>query len=309
VEATVTYSAAELAQHLKEAAELADLPRDEIVAPVDGTAASGPLNLHYLDWGRRGQPPVLFVHGRGLTAHTWDLVCLALRPAYHCVALDLRGHGDSDWSPGAEYGLDAQGADIDAVVEHLGLDRFILVGMSLGGAISLAYAGRNAARLHALVVVDIGPETRAGGARRIANFASASRELDSVEAFVERAVQFNPLRRPELLRRSLLHNLRQTDRGTWTWKYDDRVGAGQTDEHRARRREQLWDAVPRISCPTLVVRGGDSDVFHDEDAERLAAALPRGSWVRVDGAGHTVQGDQPRAFVEAVRPFLAGALT
>ena len=126
-----------------------------------------------------------------------------------------------------------------------------------------------------------------------------------MDDFVAKAMAFNPLRRPEMLRRSLLHNLRQTPSGTWTWKWDPRLHHGQTDETRTRRREMLWAAVPHITCPTLVVRGGKSDVLHDEDAVELAAALPRGSWVKIEGAGHTVQGDQPKLLVQELERFFA----
>lgn len=303
------YQPDEIKQHLREAADMAALPLEEVVLPTEVRIPGHDLQLNYLDWGTTGLPPVLFLHGRALTAHTWDLVCLALRTRYHCRALDLRGHGDSDWSPEIDYSVDAHRADLEVAVDALGLDRFILVGMSLGGATSLAYAGRHADRLAALVVVDTGPETRMPGGRRLNNFVTGPREHDSIEDFVQRAVAFNPLRRPELLRRSLVHNLRQTPEGKWTWKYDHRVNRPTTDESREHRRAMLWDAVPRVTCPTLVVRGANSDLFYDEDAEKLAASLSCGSWVRIEGAGHTVQGDQPKALVDVLRTFFAQART
>jgi pimeloyl-ACP methyl ester carboxylesterase len=306
-EEIVTVESNGVEDHLREVADLAGMTIPEFVTAKDAWLDARKPRLHYLDWGTHGRPPVLFLHGRSLTAHTWDLVCLALRKEYHCRALDLRGHGDSDWSEDGEYSLDAHCSDVESAVEQLGLDRFILVGMSLGGATSLTYAGRHADKLAALVLVDIGPDTHRVGGQQIANFAAATRELPTVEHFVQRAMAFNPLRRPEMLRRSLLHNLKQTPHGTWTWKYDPRPGHSQTEEARAARREALWAAVPKVSCPTLVVRGGKSAVLHDEDAEALAKALPRGSWVRIEGAGHTVQGDQPKALVEALIPFFAQA--
>jgi pimeloyl-ACP methyl ester carboxylesterase len=302
----VTLDETERILHLREAADLNGMQIDEIVLPQERDVTGAGLRLHVLDWGGDALPPVLFLHGGSLTAHTWDLVCLALRNQYHCLALDLRGHGDSDWSPDGEYSLDAHARDVEAAVEALGLDRFTLVGMSLGGGTALTYAGRNVGRLEKLVIVDTGPEGRAAGRQRIANFVEQDRELPTLEHFVERAMAFNPLRKPEMLRRSLRHNLRQTPRGTWTWKWDPKLRerrAGPTPE---QRQAALWDAVSRITCPTLIVRGGKSENFHDEDAEKLASRLAKGSWVRIEGAGHTVQGDQPRLLVEALRPFFAG---
>lgn len=303
-----TFDATERRQHLVEGAARAGLQLEEVVLPNGHRLQANGLNFHYLDWGSPNLTPVLFLHGGGLNAHTWDLCCLALRRRYHCLALDQRGHGDTDWSPDGDYSLEAHRADVEAVVERLGLNRFFLVGMSMGGGAALAFAGRQTEQLAGLVLVDIGPDTRDAGRRRISEFVSGPREMDSIEAFVDRALSFNPRRRPELLRRSLLHNLRQTPNGKWTWKYDHRRYAAMTPAAREQRRAALWAAVPNVTCPTLVVRGAQSDVFHDEDAERLVAALPRGNWVRIEGAGHTVQGDQPKALVEALVPFFESAI-
>jgi pimeloyl-ACP methyl ester carboxylesterase len=304
VSTTSFLSSPDYPEHLREAAAMAGVAIPEFMVPAEHQVVVGRMRLRYLDWGTRGKRPVLFLHGGGLTAHTWDLVCLALRPDYRCLAPDLRGHGDSEWSPEMDYGIEAHRGDVTALIDHLGLDGLVLVGMSLGGLTALAYAGRQAARLSALVIVDVGPEARQEGARRIAEFLAAPAEFDSVEDVVERALAFNPRRDARLLRRSLQHNLRRLPNGKLTWKHDRRHRAHFDAEEWARRRHALWDDVPRITCPTLVVRGGRSDVFHDEDAAKLAAALPRGAWVRVEDAGHTVQGDNPRALVAELRRFL-----
>src|SRR5207249_11254917 len=109
--------------------------------------------------GTRAPPPVLFLHGGGLNVRTWDLVGAALKIERHCLALDQRGHGDSEWSPEMDYATESHVADLDAFVDHLGLDRFVLVGMSLGGANALAWAGAHSRRLAALVLVDVRPAT------------------------------------------------------------------------------------------------------------------------------------------------------
>jgi pimeloyl-ACP methyl ester carboxylesterase len=291
-------------EHLHDAATIAGLTLPELIVPAEHQVVVGRMRLRYLDWGTRGKRSMLFLHGGGLTAHTWDLVCLALRQDYRCLAIDLRGHGDSEWSPEMDYSIDAHRGDVEGLVEHLGLDGFVLVGMSLGGLTSIAYAGRHAARLAGLVIVDSGPEARPEGARRIQEFVAAPAEFDSIDEVIERALSFNPRRDAKLLRRSLQHNLRQMPDGKLTWKHDRRHRAKFDAEEWARRRQNLWTDVPRITCPTLVVRGARSDVFHDEDAEKLTGALPRASWVRVENAGHTVQGDNPRGLVAELRRFL-----
>jgi pimeloyl-ACP methyl ester carboxylesterase len=291
-------------EHLTRAAAKAGLSFPELVLPDMHDVVLRRMRFHYLDWGTVGRPPIVFLHGGGLNAHTWDLVCLGLRRDRHCFALDQRGHGESEWSPVMDYRTESHVGDLEAFVDHLGLDRFVLVGMSLGGANALAWAGRHSEKLAGLVLVDVGPEVRTAGAQKIAAFTSNQKPMESLDEVIERAMAFNPRRDRELLRLSLRHNLRQTPRGQWMWKYDQRH-RGKVDPGAAeRRRDLLWSAVAKVQCPTLIVRGAQSDVFHDEDAERLAGALGRGRWVRVENAGHTVQGDNPAGLLTELRAFL-----
>jgi esterase len=300
----MSLSADEFRAHLELSAATAGVSLTDFTLPSAHHILLGPMRFHYLDWGTAGLPPVVFLHGGGLNAHTWDLVCAALRHERHCLALDQRGHGESEWSPEMDYSTERHVGDLQAFLDALGLRRFVLVGMSLGGANALAWAGKHSGRLAGLVLVDIGPETRSDGARKIAAFTSDATPLDSVEQFIDRALAFNPRRNRELLRRSLLHNLRRMPDGRFMWKYDQRHRGKVDPGAQARRRELLWSAVEGVECPTLVVRGAQSDVFHDEDAERLAGRLSRGRWVRIEGAGHTVQGDNPAGLLASLRPFL-----
>jgi pimeloyl-ACP methyl ester carboxylesterase len=300
----------EFRAHLELSAATAGVRLADLTLPGQHHVLLGRMRFAYLDWGTAGLPPVVFLHGGGLNAHTWDLVCAALRGERHCLALDQRGHGDSEWSPEMDYTTESQVGDLEAFMQALGIERGVLVGMSLGGVNALAWAGRHGRRLAGLVLVDIGPEVRTDGVRKIAAFTSEATPLDSVDQFVDRALAFNPRRNPELLRRSLLHNLRRMPDGRWMWKYDQRHRGRVPDpEAYARRRELLWSAVDAIECPTLIVRGAQSDVFHDEDAERLAGRLRRGRWVRVERAGHTVQGDNPAGLLVALREFLGQLAT
>jgi pimeloyl-ACP methyl ester carboxylesterase len=300
----VTLTAGDQLEHLREAVAIAGMEGVEITLPTEHHAVLGGMRLHFLDWGTAGSPPVLFLHGGGLTARTWDLVCLALRPRAQCFALDQRGHGDSEWSPGMDYDPEAHVGDLEALIARLRLDRPVLVGQSMGAVHSLYYAARHADEVAGLVLVDMTPDVQAKAAERIFDFVTAPAELDSVEEFVKRAMEFNPRRDPRLLRRSLLHNLRRLPDGRWTWKYDRRRMTRERLEAFRERIADLWELLDAVTCPTLVVRGERSEAVTPISAKGLAEALPDGQWATVADAGHTVQGDNPRGLAEVLEPFL-----
>jgi pimeloyl-ACP methyl ester carboxylesterase len=290
--------------HLRRAGRLAGLQVDEIVLPADRHAVVDGFRLHYLDWGGEDRPALLFLHGGALSAHTWDLVCLSLRSRYRCLALDQRGHGDSEWSPSMDYGPDAHVRDIGGLIDSLGLARPVLIGQSLGGLHALTYAARRFSRTAGVVAVDVGPGVRAAGAQRVADFAMHDPAPRAFGDFVRRAVEFNPRRDPELLRYSLRHNLRRLPDGSFTWKYDPRRMTPEYFASTRRSVEGLRERARHIACPVLVVRGADSDVFGADAAARFARALPRGRWTTVAASGHNIQGDNPRGLVEALDDFL-----
>jgi len=297
---------AEQIEHLELTAHHAGLKVPEIVLPESHQIVIHRMRFHYLDWGTAGRHPILFLHGGGLNAHTWDVVCLMLRRDYHCFALDQRGHGDSEWEPTSDYSHDSQVGDVEGFLAKLQLKRPLVVGHSMGGFAALGYAVKHPETLAGLVLVDIGPELNLTGSKRIRDFIAMDRVLDSVDAFVERAMSFNPRRNPTLLRRSLLHNLRQLPNGKWTWKHDpNRMSIGKNFvEERLERAKQILDDVHKITCPTLILRGDRSDVFSDENASKFAKALPHGRWLKVPNAGHTIQGDNPAGLLDALNPFI-----
>jgi pimeloyl-ACP methyl ester carboxylesterase len=299
---------ADALEHLRLACRIAGVNVPEVSLPREHDLVLGGMRLHCLDWpgpSGAGRPPIVLLHGGGLTAHTWDLVCVALHDECRCLAPDQRGHGDSGWSPTLDYAPDAHVRDLDALIAHLGLGSPVLVGQSMGGMNALAYAARPRARLAGLVLVDVGPDIRWDGAQRIVDFVQAPGEPDSLDAFVERARAFSPSRDPRLLRRSLLHNLRELPDGRLTWKYDRRA---MTPDRLASMRVRVEDMrahVAEVRCPALVVRGADSDVLAPDDAERLAAALPAARVATIPDAGHTVQGDNPAELARVLRGFVS----
>jgi pimeloyl-ACP methyl ester carboxylesterase len=272
-----------------------------MTSPQDRTATVGDLALHYLDWGTTGRPSLLCLHGITQTAHSWDEVAPALARNHHVRALDQRGHGDSTWAPDGDYRIATQNGDVERFLGTIGAAPAILVALSMGGLVALTLAARRPELVRALVVVDIAPEVQRSGVDNIRSFVAATDELDTFEDFVQRAHSFNPRRSLDNIRARLRHNLRQLPSGRWTWKYDPtlrnpaRVGEGMTD---------LWEQVARITCPVLIVRGGESDILDPEVAKRFGGVV--GAEVRtVPGAGHSVMGDNPAGFLAAVEPFLA----
>lgn len=287
---------------LFEAARAMGIPFKEEVAPLSREVTANGLRFNYLDWGSEGKPPLVLMHGAFQTAHSWDFTALALRDQFHVRALDARGHGDSDWASDGDYSHDAMQADLDAVFPALGLDRFILVGLSMGGRNAMLYTARHPETVAQLVVVDIGPETQQKGKQNIARFVSGSRE-GPFEEFLERAHQYNPRRPLEQLRGSLLNNLRELPNGNWTWKYDARMR--DRFQGTASTNEELEEAIRAIRSPTLIVRGEQSDVLAADAAERMQQMIPSSQLVSIPRAGHLVPGDNPVDFIQAVKKFVA----
>jgi len=303
----MSLSPEEYREHLEATSVRAGFSFEGVVLPESHEVQVGDLRMHYLDWGNKHLPPIVFLHGGALNAHTWDLVCLALRDDYRCIALDQRGHGDTDWAPDADYSMGAQLADTTGFVDKIGLDKFTLVGMSLGAINSLAFAIAHPERLDNLVIIDAGPEMRRPGSSRIRDFVNGVADTVTIEGIIEKALEFNPRRDPKILRRSLMHALRQQPDGSWKWKYDRRRFQVLDQEKHRAERAALADGLQRIACPTLIVRGAESDVFAEEDGICLAARLPDGKFVTVPRAGHTVQGDNPKDLVAELRRFLTKA--
>jgi len=271
----------------------------------DRTIVLNGQRFHYTEWGASTAPPLVMLHGVTGHARTWDEEAAALAARYRVLALDQRGHGDSDPSPNADYTVATLSADVTAFVDTLGLPRFSLVGLSMGGRVAIAFAGQAPRRVDRLVIVDIGPEISEAGLIRVGTLMARSPELFTS---LEHALAFhrvtNPLYTEAMLRHRVEHGTKPTDGGL-TWKYDrglrDAVRAGTW-----RDPIDLWPLWRDISCPILLVRGADSDVLSAEIAKRMLDENPNTHFAEVPGAGHTVPGDQPAAFRTLLNAFLSG---
>jgi pimeloyl-ACP methyl ester carboxylesterase len=260
--------------------------------------------FHYTEWGEPSAPPVLLLHGVTGHARTWDGEARALAERYRVLALDQRGHGDSDPAPDGDYSTDSLVGDVAAFADALALPPVLLVGLSLGGRVAIAFAARHAAAVERLVVIDIGPELPPAGAGRVGMLMAGSPErFASVEDAVAHARAGNPRYDDALLRHRVVHAVRPLPGGGYTWKYDrairDAVRAG-----RWRDGLDLWPLWKTLACPTVIVRGAESDILTGDIAGRMLASQPRARLVEVVGAGHTVPGDRPAEFLAALREFL-----
>jgi pimeloyl-ACP methyl ester carboxylesterase len=279
--------------------------------------ASDGLELHLLRWSNEGVP-MLLLHGFGNEAHIWDDFAPAVAPHYQVLALDLRGHGDSDWDSEGRYDYAHHVADLEAIVEALGCERLVLVGHSLGGRVSIRYAGGHPERIAGLVIVDSAPELDRRGTLRIQLDVQDQQEPSFASpAQYENALAHSyPAATPSAIRRMAENGLRRREEdGRYVLKMDislrGQVGELTTREemleHERQTTASLWKDLERITCPTLLVRGAASDILSPDVADRMVEeVLPQGRLAVVSQAGHSVMTDNPEGFREAVCKFVLG---
>ncbi len=272
---------------------------------LEHDASVGNLKLHYQEWGNPGAPAIVMLHGFGVSGHMFDEFAERMQDRYRLIALDQRGHGDSDWASDGDYTRQAFVDDLEGFRQTLGLDRFILIGHSMGGLNSVAYAVQHREHVRALVLVDVGPESAKEGVDNIVRFTRGPDELE-FEEFVEMAHRFNQRRSIENIRERMRHRLRPTENGKYTWKFDRRFREQDNGLRIGSElsNDQMWQLFRSVAVPTLLVRGSESDVLTADVAERAAREMERARLVVVPGAGHSVPGDNPDDFTQAVRDFL-----
>jgi len=280
-----------------------------LTANAEQAGVSGPLpsvqriergDISALRWGTESVK-VVFLHGGGQNAHTWDTVILGL--GLPALAIDLPGHGHSAWREDGDYGPKLNADAVAPVIAELAPDADLVVGMSLGGLTAMRLAVTRPQLVRRLVMVDVTPsaperhEQMTQAQMGAVALVQGDRSFPSFEAMVEVTVAASPHRSRESLERGVFHNSKQLGDGTWTWRYDTfRKGDG---------FEGLWDDAPALHVSTTLVRGANSFFVNDEDAAEFANMAPGfRSVIVVPDSGHSVQGDQPRALVEILRTVL-----
>ena len=255
---------------------------------------------------------MILLHGGGQTRFAWGTAGAALAASgRYAVSVDLRGHGDSDWSPGGDYGMDTFAGDIRTLARTF-REPPVLVGASLGGLTSLvaiAEADDPASVAAALVLVDVAPRVEMDGANRIRDFmvggAGGFERLEDVADAIAAYLPHRP--RPKDLS-GLQKNLRLRD-GRWHWHWDPAFVQGGHEGIDGQPglvdHDRLAAAAARITLPTLLVRGRMSDIVSDEGVEELRRLVPHAEVVDIAGAGHMVAGDRNDVFNDAVIDFVA----
>jgi pimeloyl-ACP methyl ester carboxylesterase len=273
------------------------------------------ISLAADSYGDPADPPVVLLHGGGQTRHSWANSARLLGDAgWYALTVDLRGHGDSDWSPDGDYQFQRFADDVRAIAISLPA-KPALVGASLGGMASLLAVGESDDEIaSALVLVDIAPRVELAGVARIRSFMRQGLDgFPDLESAADAIASYNPHRpRPKDLS-GLTKNLRLKEDGRWYWHWDPRFMALQEPDEpgldglpsaRMVQAERLEEAARHLKLPTLLVRGGSSDLLSEEGAAAMRALVPHAKQVDVAGAGHMVAGDRNDRFNAAVVDFL-----
>jgi pimeloyl-ACP methyl ester carboxylesterase len=280
------------------ATALGFLPLAQAPASTDREVTANGLRLHYLEWGDAAKPAMILLHGIARHAHTFDHIAPVFARDYHVLALDMRGHGDSAWSPDGAYLVQDYVADLEALVAQLRLRRLTLLGNSTGGRVVQVLAGLHPDLIERVIVEDVGPERPQNiadaFARRVEQEANGWASEDELVAQLVATSR----RTPEPLLRTYAHfGLKPRPDGRLVWKRDPNLVKGFVET-------ELWDAVSKITAPTLYVIGGGSRIVPPETQQRLKDTLRNCRIIVMPGLGHYPDEEDTKGFLEIVQPFL-----
>ncbi len=273
-------------------------------APQTFRFDSSGLGLSGERWEGEG-PTVVLLHGGGQTRHSWGRTAARLAAAgWTAVALDARGHGDSEWDPDEDYSLDAFAADLVAFLETLERPA-VLVGASLGGITALIVAAERPELVAALVMVDVVVQIEPAGVDRIREFMSANPDgFATLEEVADAIAAYNPQRKRPTNLDGLRKNVRQGADGRWRWHWDPAFMQIGDEPQRETRPPRLTAAAALIKAPTLLVRGARSDIVSDAGLADMRRRIPGAEVADVAAAGHMVAGDDNDVFAAALESFL-----
>ena len=264
----------------------------------DRYATVNGLKIHYLDWGSRDKPAFIMLHGIGRVAHSFDHIAPRFKNNYHVIAMDMRGHGDSDWSPEGAYLVEDYVKDLEGLVNQLNLRGLVLLGNSTGGRVVQVYAGMHPDRVARLISEDVGPERTneiaSGFARQVKEDEKGWESEDELfDSLKPRAGKVSDI----LLRNYVHFGTKLGDNGRIVWKRDPNLVKGFVPT-------ELWRFVGKITSPTLYVLGGASKIVPPETQKKLKETLPHCEIVVMPGLGHYPSQEAPDEYVQIVKDFL-----
>ncbi len=274
--------------------------------PTSHTISHKGLRLHHVEWGAPDGEPLVMLHGIRLHAHCWGHFGRTFADRYRVLALDARGHGQSDWAQPQDYHLHDFYEDLHAVLEARKLPPVTLIGHSLGARAAMLYTHLHPERVARLVLVDMGPGLPAAASNRDFSrvtetpqpqeFGSHEEAVDYLAALLSRAPR-------EMIEESVRHGMRPAGDGTFAWRYDPALG-GVPLPRKDKREWDLWQAVETIECPALLLYGGDSRVVTPDIAGKVARVMANCRVERIENAGHALFTEQPEVFARSVGRFL-----
>jgi pimeloyl-ACP methyl ester carboxylesterase len=277
-----------------------EVPGEFLVQRISHTPEGSNTSVSALRWGE-GDVQLVLLHGGAQNSHTWDTTVLAMgQPP--SLAIDLPGHGKSDWRDDRAYHPHNNAEAVASFMEAHLEEPVVLVGMSLGGLTATRVAATRPDLVKRLVVLDITPGVTQQKAKDIHDFVAGPQTFATFDEIFERTVLFNPTRSEESLRRGILHNAHRTADGSWQWNYDRNPLTGEEFPS----GESLWDDVSAVSAPYLLLKAEDSPVVDDADIAEFVR-LQNDATVRfIEKCGHSIQGDQPVLLAEILAAELAG---
>jgi esterase len=270
---------------------------------VDRFITVNGLKLHYLDWGNEGKPPFILLHGISRTAHTFDHVARRYQKDYHVIAIDMRGHGDSEWDPKAQYLVEDYVKDIEAFIQQLNLKNIVMMGNSTGGRVVQVMAGLHPEVVARIVIEDVGPERPAsiadGFAQRVQQERAQDTSWASEDELFAQTKKQNVNVSDEILRAYVKSAVKRRADGRFAWKRDPQLSKGFVVT-------ELWRYISKIKCPTIYILGGKSTIVPVETQERLKKTIPGVEIVTVPDVGHYPDWEKPAETFAILDRFLAG---
>lgn len=284
--------------------------------PITNSFISQRLRLNYVDWGNPDAPPLLLVHGGRDHARSWDWVAEELRHDWHIIAPDLRGHGDSSWSPDGNYEMSAFVYDIAQLIHQLNLAPVSIIAHSMGGNIATRYAGlypENVAKLVNIEGLGLSPAMQAerdalGIQKRFRQWIEDKRNAagrtpkryPNIESAYERMKTENSYLTDEQARHLTVHGISRNEDGTWSWKFDNYLNIWAMFDMPREDLAALWGA---ITCPMLLLYGEKSWASNPEKDGRIEH-FPTAKVIEYENAGHWLHHDQFDRFMTDVKAFL-----